>query len=92
MRSDFQQRRDGFAEQVQGDVLDGADVVGDVVADKGVRVLFEAYTRLSHRVPLVLIGRNEAGIAEDPPTGVTVEYIRSYLDRPDEIAFSYHIP
>lgn len=26
------------------------------------------------------------------PTGVTVDYIRSYLDKPDERAFSYHIP
>jgi hypothetical protein len=24
--------------------------------------------------------------------GVTVDYIRSYLDRPDELAFSYHVP
>jgi hypothetical protein len=26
------------------------------------------------------------------PDGVTVEYIRSYLDKPDELAFSYHTP
>jgi hypothetical protein len=26
------------------------------------------------------------------PDGVTVEYIRSYIDRPDEIAFTYNIP
>lgn len=26
------------------------------------------------------------------PAGVTVEYIRSYLDAPDELAFGYHIP
>jgi hypothetical protein len=26
------------------------------------------------------------------PDGVTVDYIRSYLDRPDEVAFTYHIP
>jgi len=26
------------------------------------------------------------------PTGVTVEYVRSYLDKPDEVAFSYTVP
>jgi hypothetical protein len=26
------------------------------------------------------------------PTGATVDYIRSYLDKPDELAFSYKIP
>jgi hypothetical protein len=26
------------------------------------------------------------------PDGVTVDYIRSYLDKPDELAFTYHIP
>ncbi len=26
------------------------------------------------------------------PTGVTVDYIRSYLDKPDELAFTYHVP
>jgi hypothetical protein len=26
------------------------------------------------------------------PGGVTVDYIRSYLDKPDELAFSYRIP
>ncbi|MEW5870280.1 MAG: metallophosphoesterase family protein [Chloroflexota bacterium] len=26
------------------------------------------------------------------PAGVTVEYIRSYLDQPDELAFTYHVP
>jgi hypothetical protein len=26
------------------------------------------------------------------PNGVTVDYVRSYLDRPDEVAFSYTIP
>jgi len=46
--------------------------VGDVVADKGVRVLLEAYGGLAEKVPLVLIGRNEAGVADDAPAGVTV--------------------
>lgn len=26
------------------------------------------------------------------PAGITVEYIRSYLDQPDELAFTYHVP
>jgi hypothetical protein len=26
------------------------------------------------------------------PSGVTVDYVRSYLEKPDELAFSYHIP
>lgn len=26
------------------------------------------------------------------PGGVTVDYIRSYLDRPDEVAFTYTVP
>jgi len=46
--------------------------VGDVVADKGVRVLLEAYEALAEKVPLVLIGRNEAGVADGAPEGVTV--------------------
>jgi len=26
------------------------------------------------------------------PDGVTVDYVRSYLDKPDEIAFTYTVP
>ena len=46
--------------------------VGDVVADKGVHVLLEAYRGLSRSAPLVLIGRDEQGAAAGAPEGVTV--------------------
>jgi glycosyltransferase involved in cell wall biosynthesis len=46
--------------------------VGDVVADKGVRVLFEAHEPLATRIPLVLIGRDERGIGREAPPGVAV--------------------
>jgi len=46
--------------------------VGDVVADKGVRVLFDAYRSLDTAVPLVLIGRDQTGASADAPAGVTV--------------------
>ena len=43
--------------------------VGDVVADKGVHVLFEAYRRLDSPPPLVLIGRIAPEIRDALPPG-----------------------
>jgi glycosyltransferase involved in cell wall biosynthesis len=44
--------------------------VGDVVADKGVDVLFEAYRRMDSPPPLVLIGRIAETTATSLPPGV----------------------
>jgi glycosyltransferase involved in cell wall biosynthesis len=45
--------------------------VGDVSAQKGVRVLFDAVRSLSDPVPLVLAGRIEDGIERDAPASAT---------------------
>ena len=42
--------------------------VGDLVRDKGVEVLFQAYTGMEGRVPLVLIGRPGMYLSADYPT------------------------
>ena len=44
--------------------------VGDVVPDKGVRILFEAYRTLDAPPPLVLIGRIAEDVARALPQGV----------------------
>jgi len=44
--------------------------VGDLSAEKGIRVLLEAYTQLRDAPPLVLIGRNCGGIPERLPPRV----------------------
>lgn len=44
--------------------------VGDVVADKGVDVLFSAYRAMASPPPLVLIGRIAADVARSLPPGV----------------------
>jgi glycosyltransferase involved in cell wall biosynthesis len=45
--------------------------VGDVVADKGIDVLFDAYRRLESAAPLVLIGRIAEKTRRSLPPGVT---------------------
>jgi glycosyltransferase involved in cell wall biosynthesis len=44
--------------------------VGNVGRDKGVEVLFQAYTTMDSQVPLVLIGQPEVGFAADLPPNV----------------------
>ncbi|MFL5691262.1 MAG: glycosyltransferase family 4 protein [Ktedonobacteraceae bacterium] len=44
--------------------------VGDVRCDKGVEVLLRAYAELGSQVPLVLIGRPEAGLSLNLPPNV----------------------
>lgn len=46
--------------------------VGDIVPDKGVHVLLEAYRRIGPPPPLVLAGRDPSRLAADPPPGVVV--------------------
>lgn len=46
--------------------------VGDVVADKGVDVLMEAYRGLHNAPPLVLLGRDESKLGDRAPTGARV--------------------
>src|SRR5258708_10498412 len=44
--------------------------VGDLMADKGVNVLLQAYAEMDTQMPLVLIGRPAAGLYESPPPNV----------------------
>lgn len=44
--------------------------VGDLVRDKGVEILFQAYTMLEHRIPLVVIGRPTIDSPLSIPQGV----------------------
>jgi len=44
--------------------------VGDVMPDKGVNVLLQAYAEMDTQMPLVLIGRPAAGLSENLPPNV----------------------
>lgn len=44
--------------------------VGDLAKDKGITVLLEAYRRLRHAPPLILVGRRTPDTPEDLPRGV----------------------
>lgn len=46
--------------------------VGDIVRDKGIEVLFQAYTSMRHKLPLVVIGRPAADFVVQIPHGVLV--------------------
>lgn len=52
-------------------VASGAPIVfvGDLAEDKGIAVLLEAYRRLQHAPPLILVGRRTPDTPEDLPSG-----------------------